>query len=415
MINELLVYLIDKYNTVLFLLYNMIGKKYRLYTKYKMKTIRNIILLLLLPIVGFSNNQIQNNKIINERIDSISKDLFKSNIERESLHKEFEMLQSNYECQKEIMSQSSNSIGNQIEAGNRTITIWSIIIAIFGIILGILGVILGVYISKKVKQVTKIQGQVKKIEVQTQKLLRDVNSHKKSVEALDEKMHNRIAELYEDFRREETNTYLNRLVDVPEDIANIIKSLLSRELIYSDYEKVKKAYCKLKNECEDIDTPRGLGFTYREQYLLIFFQHFLNQSIQDNDIRDEVMNSFKTGCDCSYKNDIIKSTKDLMIGINSNVNIDKQNILKEYIIALNDTKHKKLIDVFNIIIDDLDNKDAILILWQNLIGDHPIVIKFGEALIEKYNNNINLTDQERSLIASIQQKLDEEKGTHDNV
>lgn len=232
-----------------------------------MKTIRNIILLLLLPIVGFSTNQIQNNKIINERIDSISQDLFKSQIERESLHKEFEMLQSNYECQKEMMSQSSNTIGNQIEAGNRTITIWSIIIAIFGILLGILGILLGIYISKKAKQVTKIRKQ-------TQDLLDVVKEHKKNVEDLDKKMHNRIAELYKDFRREETNTYLNRLVDVPEDIGNIIQSLLSRELIYSDYEKVKKAYCKLQNECEDIDKPIGFQGSYRQKYLLIFFQHF---------------------------------------------------------------------------------------------------------------------------------------------
>lgn len=75
----------------------------------------------------------------------------------------------------------------------------------------------------------------------------DIIRLKEIVESTNRQIQDDIHGVYERLRLEETNTLIERLRQVPEDISNIINLLLSRDLPETSFSILREAYDKVDN------------------------------------------------------------------------------------------------------------------------------------------------------------------------
>src|SRR5690606_3282036 len=131
-----------------------------------------------------------------------------------------------------------------------------------------------------------------KLRNENEELLKQTKETKNEVVEINELIQKDIYGLFLKIKREETIHILNRLVKIPEDISNLSQELLSRELRQEDYSLLKKAYLKVKVKPEKENTSDFISFSsnynYKEAYLLLFFQHFLDLSLKDEEINPEL-------------------------------------------------------------------------------------------------------------------------------
>ena len=135
-----------------------------------------------------------------------------------------------------LTDRAFNGISNQLSAAMYVLAI-----------IGVFGVILGVYINNKAKQV----GEIKK----------NVEETLGKIERINDGINNNKEEFYKEIKRNETLSFLDRLIEVPEDIINIFPILASRKLQKNDFSKFTQAYHKSK-ECE-----RGDLINYYQELL----------------------------------------------------------------------------------------------------------------------------------------------------
>lgn len=258
----------------------------------------------------------------------------------ETIKRQIDNLNSQMESLHNLVSHSNDVIANEIAAGDRYLTLVSIT-------LGVLGIILGIYIAW-------CTNKIKKMKMSMEEKERDIKRTSQIVEQTNSQIQSDISGLYDKLRREETKTFLNRLIEVPEDIANIIDLLLFRNLDSNDYNLLKQAFDKLPKE----DSRNT------EYYLLLFFQHFAGRSLSDADLRSRFIADFDSLILAAFKNDIIKSTKDMMTVIKDMPNEEKLQILEPYYKALKRSKFKDNSNLFDSIKSVLTNEQ-----WQELSKD----------------------------------------------
>lgn len=183
-------------------------------------------------------------------------------------------------------------ISKQIEAASLSMTI-------LGIIVGAVSLLLGIYITVIERKIVKINSLNKDLLSKNQKIKQDV-------EDINTLIQKDIYGLFLKIKREETIHILDRLRLVPEDITNVINQLVSRNLEEEDYTKIKMAYQKL--------SENG-GEEYVDNYHLVFFQHFFGKVLRDEEIRHRFIAFIPNGIDCSFENDILNSTKDMIVSM----------------------------------------------------------------------------------------------------
>ena len=202
-----------------------------------------LLLIILIPLFAISQNS----------NDSIS--IQQNKLKTEELSKDFNELQKKYEYQIKVNDQTLNNISNQIGAT-------SFNLSIFAFLFGILAIGLGVY-------VTWVERKIIRLKEENESLLKETKKTKEEVVAINELIQKDIYGLFLKIKREETIHILNRLVKIPEDIANFTEQLISRELEEEDYTLIKKAYLKLNPKTRD--TYTGFGMTSKDSYHLLFF------------------------------------------------------------------------------------------------------------------------------------------------
>lgn len=254
-----------------------------------------------------------------------------------SMHDQIENINTQINDLHNFISHSNDIIANEIAAGDRFLTY-------VGIILGVLGILLGFYITWCYQRVSKIKLSIEKKE-------RDVISLSNKVQQINEQIQNDISGLYEKLRREESKSLLNRLVQVPEDIDNVVGLLLARELLPEDFQLVKKAFDKLPKDNDDNE----------KKYLLLFFQHFAGQSIKDNDLRNRFIADFTLLISVAFRNDIEKSTKDIVQSLVEMKDEVKFEVLTPYYQALKESKYKDMNILFTNIKHVVTNEQ-----WQKI-------------------------------------------------
>lgn len=304
-------------------------------------------------------------------VDIVEGHLTDINCTVDSLKSQLDLLQTKSDVLLHIVETSNDSVANQLSSASVFLTVISIIFAIGGVLLGI-------YFNKKKKEIDAI---AKTVEESRQR----VDEISATTVALDKQIHSSIKDLYQQLRIEETNTLLDRLILEPNDIGNLIHLLLARDLDDAGFNKLREAYLKLLCEPDpDEQLPQDgryikLRPTHLEDYSLLFFQHYCYQAIKDDKIRPELVKGFENNCKKAFKRDIIKTTIDLCKALSEETSsFNKNVVLLAYIKALNNSKHKDLPDLKNILEQNITPKSLLQDVLEQCKNDGIEISLFKE-------------------------------------
>ncbi len=326
-------------------------------------------ILLLLSIFCFAVTFGQNTK----RIDSLLNSKFAV------LNTHIAELEKKIETERNINDKTFNSISTQISAASLTLTI-------MGIAFAIIAIIVGVY-------VTYVERKIIKIGVENKELLAKNEKIKNDVEDLNKLIQGDIQGLFSKLKRQETIDLLDRLTRVPKDISNICSLLLSRELQIDDFDKLKKAYQKL-------NTVDG---SYKSSYKLLFFQHFLTNTLKDDDLKKEILDFIPSAIQAAFENDILKSTHDFVVAVvDKGLNNFKEET-NEFFKGLCSSQHKDYNPVYATLFDSLktrQNRFDFLNLIDSSNETRIAKIAFGKTLIREYSEQ-QPTETEKLAINNI--------------
>lgn len=335
---------------------------------------RNILLfILLIPLFAISQNS----------NDSI---LFQQNqLKIEELSEDIKDLQKKYEYQIKVNDQTLNSISNQIGATSYNLSI-------FAFLFGLLAILLGIY-------VTWVERKIIKIKEENIELLKETVNTKDEVVAINELIQKDIYGLFLKIKREETIHILNRLAKVPDDISNLSEQLFSRELKEEDYSLLKKAFLKLDSS----------NTNYQNTYKLLFFQHFLDQSVMDEQIGPELISYYSNSVKCANDIDIIKSTEDFMKAILDLGYQSKGKEINSYFKAIAVSNFKNFKEIYKLIFESLKSRNDRFKFYEVLSSDNEIRIgkvNYGLLLKDEYTG-IELTESETGILKEVNEIKEE--------
>jgi hypothetical protein len=299
--------------------------------------------------------------------------------------------------EEKLNEKTIESISKQLDAASYNLTL-------FGILFGIGAIGIGMYVTYIERKIVKIGEENKDLLSKNQKI-------KSEVEDLNKLIQNDLFGLYIKIKREETIHILERLTKVPKDIVNVCSLLLSRELLQEDFFRLKIAYDKLKlSNNEDQGEEDGI-FNYSHEYKVVFFQHFLNQVIKNDDLRKDMLLYIPLGIHASFENDIIKSTHDFTTAI---VDLGIHNFkpeINKYFEGLSSSKHKNFLAVYKTFFDALyskKNRFEFFSLITPSSSTRKAKIKFSQLLTESYLID-ELTESEKLVFAEINELINAEK------
>lgn len=248
-------------------------------------------------------------------------------------HQEIESL-------RKLIEHSNDVINTQLSTTN-------ILIAAAGLALAVLGLVLGGYVDHMRRKVKKMSEDVEERAERISKLA-------SAVEATDLKIQNDLAGLYSKLRKEETITLLRRLEEEPLDIHNLSRQLLSREIDQEGYQILRNAYRALESTDQANDSVGFFSGSNKDSYLLLFFQHFMYNAIQDDELRPELINFYATGFNCAFQRDIVKTTRDLCRAMAEDTcKFEREKVLVPYLKAIQTSKFKTLGPLKDILEDEL--------------------------------------------------------------
>lgn len=268
------------------------------------------------------------------------------------------------EKERSINDRTFNSISTQI-------SISSYVLTIMGIVFAIVAIGVGAYVTYVERKIIKIGEENRDLLTKNQKIKQDVQD-------LNNLIQSDIYGLFEKIKRQETEDMLNRLKKVPKDISNICTLLLSRELLQNDFEKLKKAYLDLIDDEDE----------YKIHYKLLFFQHFLTDTLKDDILRKDILDFIPSGINAAFENDIVKSTHDFIVAVVDKGLINFKNEANKYFIGLSSSGHKNYQPVYVTLFDSLktrQNRFDFINLVDSTIDARHAKIAFGNLLIKEYS------------------------------
>lgn len=272
-------------------------------------------------------------------------------------------LNDNIDAVRRIVDVSNSTIANELSAVN-------IMLVAFTVVFALVGIFLGLYITWMKNIISKINDGIAEKE---QKIISLANT----VEETDKKIQSNIRGLYAQLRKEETMTLLYRLEEEPEDISNLVRLLLARPLDDDGFPILKRAFEKLMAIHSEVGKDVFVDSSRETQYVLLFFQHYLFQSILDDKLRPEIVKDLNSCMDCAFKRDIIKSTKDFCRALsNENATFEKTPLLIDYLKALNQSKYECLEGLRNIFQEHI-NKDLLVEAIDKCTTDKVYLGLFG--------------------------------------
>lgn len=172
------------------------------------------------------------------------------------LNKDLDNTKESYKNFYEAATAQDGQLSSQISWTNG-------IIGIASLLLTILGVFLGFFIEKRYRAVKNMNTVMEKLKKETEDYIE-----------------NNAKGFYDKLKRAETNNYLDRLVEIPEDITNLAPALLSRDLASDDFKKLKAAFRKLTLK----NTRTSSHLQSIPLYIIVFIQHFFRQFLLDSEM-----------------------------------------------------------------------------------------------------------------------------------
>jgi hypothetical protein len=310
-------------------------------------------------------------------------------IDKKNYDYEITNLKDKLDFQQKLNEQTINSISTQLDSATYNLTI-------FGILFAIAAIGLGLYVTYIERKIVRI-GEENKI------LLTKNQQIKGDVEALNKLIQSDIYGLFLKIKREESVHTIERLVKVPKDISNVCDTLLSRELHEEDFAKLKQAYLNLPDKKEG---------NYGHYYLTVFFQHFLGQSLRDENLRVDIAKFIQLGISAAFENDIVKSTLDF-----TGVLVDKgiqefKSEINLFFKGLTNSKYKDYFPVYEVIFDTLKtrkNRFEMFSSIESVAYNRIAKIEFGNVLANKYSLD-NPTESEQLAFTELKElKIAQEK------
>lgn len=298
-------------------------------------------------------------------VESISNNL-------DSLSNQIQLLEAKVAVLSELVGTSNDCVANQLAASN-------ILMAVVGGVITLAGIVLSIYVNNKKRDVEKLAKIVDETKVEVERM-------EEHTEQLNMQMNCNLDVLYKNLRKEETNALLDRLVLEPRDISNLLQLLLARDLDESGFAKLREAYLKLLQNPEEHNNKDAdeVGFVYLEvpdeedNYLLVFFQHYCDHALKDDVIRPKLIKNFKATCDLAFKRDIIKSTIDLCKVLSDpNATFNKEDVLVAFLTALNDSAHKNLSELANILEQNISSTTLLPAAIERCTNNQVYLSLFG--------------------------------------
>lgn len=328
--------------------------------------------------------------VIKHRIDSLEFVCKDMQTQQEITSAQLNSVQISLNSTQQICSSTVSAINTQVDGSNKLLNIWGIVISVLALLIAVAGFYLGYYIQQKAKTVKELTRQSKATEASVKRIQKNIDTN--------------LTAIYHKLRREETLYVLNRLQQIPEDVSNCSSLLLSRELDPSDYPLLLAAYKKLlsleeeikktevKNEEDFFASLNGVEAqfeVYKSLYRVLFFQHFMGLAINEDVLRQDLIDNFKELCGSAFHNDIEKSTHELLAGLASNENQTKVEILIKYILALSTSKYNDT-RLYTEIISFTD-LTVLTDIWQSVSSQQQSVAVFAHSILDYLIKN-NMTD-----------------------
>lgn len=328
--------------------------------------------------------------VIKHRIDSLEFVCKDMQTQQEITSAQLNSVQISLNSTQQICSSTVSAINTQVDGSNKLLNIWGIVISVLALLIAVAGFYLGYYIQQKAKTVKELTRQSKATEASVKRIQKNIDTN--------------LTAIYHKLRREETLYVLNRLQQIPEDVSNCSSLLLSRELDPSDYPLLLAAYKKLlsleeeikktevKNEEDFFASLNGVEAqfeVYKSLYRVLFFQHFMGLAINEDVLRQDLIDNFKELCGSAFHNDIEKSTHELLAGLASNENQTKVEISIKYILALSTSKYNDT-RLYTEIISFTD-LTVLTDIWQSVSSQQQSVAVFAHSILDYLIKN-NMTD-----------------------
>lgn len=322
----------------------------------------NITLLMFFSIISFSKSkQDKNCKSLQFKpVQSIEKN------DNKNLEAAIATLKDNQDFLQKINEESISCISNQLNSASYNLTL-------FGIIFGIIAIPLGLYVTNIERKIVNINEQNKELLSKNQKIKEDIDVVNKLIQS-------DIYNLFLKIKREESVHILDRLVKVPKDISNVYQSLLSRDLEREDFIKLKQAYSQLgdiRNE-------------FHQKYHLLFFQHFIDLSLKDKELRKNISEFIPIGISSAFENDILKSTFDFANLLVNNGIQEYKSEVNMFFKGLTNSEFKKFENVYELLFDNLKSRKNRFELFSILDSSNDkkqAKIEFGKLIKNKYYND----------------------------
>lgn len=304
-------------------------------------------------------------------------------VEKKNYDNEIRLLKDKVDFQKEMNEQSSSGISNQLGSASYNLSL-------FGLLFAIAVIGLGIY-------VTYIERTIVKIGEENKELLNKNQKIKEDVEALNKLIQGDINNLFLKIKREESVHILERLVKVPKDISNVSESLLSRELEEEDFGRLRQAYLNLGDTTNE----------YQSQYNIVFFQHFLGKSLQDERLRQPISKFIPDGILSSFENDIVKSTSEFATAVVDKGIPEFKEEINLFFNGLTNSEFKTFSPVYQVLFDNLKsrrNRFEIFNVVESVPDKRQAKIEFGKLLEDFYAND-NPTESELLVYAELNELL----------
>lgn len=328
------------------------------------------------PKVNIDSLKVQINEL-KQQIELSQKQIDEHSKAISTLNSKLEYQNSQIESQSSLLDTSFDGISAQLSASSYFIGIIGLIIALFSIALSI-------YVGRIVRNINRISQD-------NETLLQRNVTVRQDIEALSEKITNDSKGLYKLMRTEEANHILDRLIAVPEDIANIFSNLASRELDEVHFLQLKEAYLQIKQQPE-----------YSDSYLIQFFQHFAGIASTDEEIKEAIISELGLCVRSSFKNDIVKSTHDFFTAIIKKGLNDSITEINAFVIAVGTGKFKNLEELYFSLFNTLsirENQFAFYQIIEKTDLTKEFRINYGK-LLQDYST-VNPTAEENLIFTEI--------------
>lgn len=318
----------------------------------------------------------------------ISQEVKENKPDVKEIEQKLEKIQETIDRERYISDKSFDSISNQLSASSNSLSL-------FGILFGVLAIVIGIY-------VTYIERKIVALNEKNINLLNETRLVKEEVVEINRLIQQDIEGLYKKIKKEETSHILDRLIKVPYDISNLMQDLLSRELDKVDFDKLKISFQKIDKKEKE----------YVQKYQILFFQHFSDLALKDENINPIFTEHISTAINCSFENDIMKSTNDIFSYLIDDGFVNNKLQINEYFKGLNQSEFKEYRPLYDLIIQKISQRDKLFLLCQLIESKVETQISktfFGNIIREMYANS-ELTESEKIVIEDLKNlKLQKEE------